>query len=504
MEIKLFIPIVALSLSFTANALDITTTESGSLASLIGGNTTVTDLKVIGPVNAIDLDFINESLTSLTTLNLSQATVTAASGTKTQSGNTEFNANEIPPYAFFGSKLTSVTLPDNIVKINESAFGNSAIKEFSFPASVTAVGNYVFADCNALTAITVPSTVTDLGNGVWKNCSSLKSATIYSRVDEIGADMFNGCSKLSEVSLQSTVKSLGDNSFANCTSLASFTFPSSLVSLGDKAFYNSGLTTANLESCSALASIGDYCFAKCASLASFKMGNNSAALGKGMFFDDSALKSITLPSSTTVIPAFTFKGTTSIDYKSALPEGVTDINDYALYGWDSVEEFILPKNTSYLGSGAMEGWSSLKKLDAELLESVPALGDEVWAEVDQPNVTLLVKNAATEKAFKAADQWNNFHVTIGTTASDNIINDVTGTNNSSNVDFSVGDGYINIKSQGAPIAQVRIFDLTGRNRYAAAADSSELTVNTSQWRNSVLIVDVTLADGQRATIKLSL
>lgn len=507
MRIKLFIPALTLSLSLLsipANALDITTAEGGTLASLIGDNTTISDLKVIGPVNALDFDYINESLPSLTSLNLSQATVTAVSGTKTQSGNTEFNANEIPQFALFGSKITSVTLPETVVKINESAFGNSAIKSITIPASVTAIGNYAFADCNGLTEVTVPSTVTDLGDGVWKNCSSLEKATIYSRVETIGADMFNGCKKLTEVTLQPGVRSIGDSSFANCTSLTSFTFPSSLVSIGDEAFYNSGLAAVSLADCGSLASIGDYSFAKCAALATVKMGSSSVALGKGLFFDDTALKSVVLPASTTAIPAFTFKGTNAIDAKTAVPDKVTDIDDYALYGWDSAEEFVLPANTAHLGTGAMEGWSSLKKLDAAQLTSVPALGEDVWAEVDQPKVTLLVKNDITEKAFKDADQWNNFNIKIGTTASDEILNDVTGNGNRGNVDFNVGDGYLNIKSQGAPIAHVSIFDLTGRNRYAATADAAELTLNTSQWRNSVLIVDVTLSDNSRATIKLSL
>lgn len=504
MRLKYLLPVATIFFGITASALDITTTEGGTLAEQLGDNKTITTLKINGPVNAVDFEYISGTLKSLSVLDLSDATITAVSGVKTTSGASEFQANELPQYALFGTGITDITLPGNITAICEGALGKTAIKSITIPASITTIGNYAFAGCSSLAEITVPSTVTNLGAGVWKECVSLGNATIYSRLETIGDNMFDGCVSLSAVTLQPSYKSIGNSSFAGCTSLSDFTFPATLVSIGDKAFYNSGLTAVNLNNCAALATIGDFGFAKCAKLINVTMGNSSTALGKGIFFDDTALARVQLPASTSKIPSFTFKGTASIDADNTLPEGTREIGDYALYGWENAEELLLPRGVSHIGTGAMEGWSSLKKLGAENLAEVPSLGKDVWAGVNQPEATLYVKDSAAEEQFKAADQWKDFRITIGTTGADNIIDDVTGENGSANVDFTVGDGWLRVQSHGAEIARVNIYDLTGRTRHAAACESTTLTVNTSQWRGSVLVAEAVLADGTRATIKLSI
>lgn len=503
MNLKSLLTIVAISGATAASALDVTTTESGTLSSLTGGDTTITTLAITGPVNAYDFEYINSTLKSLTSLDLSHATITAASGEKTVTGSSEFDADELPPYALFGTGLTKVVLPENLVKIGEGALGSTAITSITIPSSVTTISNYAFTNCDRLTEMTVPSTVTSLGSGIWKGCKSLEKATIYTQAEEIGEGMFDGCAALSEILLQPTFKSIGDNCFANCTSLDTFTFPGTLVSIGDKAFYNSGILSAHLDNSPALASIGDFAFAECKRLESVTMGSSTTALGKGIFFDDTALCQVQLPASTSVIPAFTFKGTTAINPETALPVNTKEINDYALYGWEHAESIVLPEGTEYIGTGAMEGWNSLQKLGAENLSAVPALGENVWNGINQGDVYLYVKSATADD-FRSADQWKDFKITIGSTGADEIINDVTGENGSANVDFTVGDGYLRVQSHGADIADIRIYDLNGRSRYMATVDTDALTVNTMQWRGSVLIVDVKLADGTRATVKLSI
>lgn len=503
MKLKSLFSIVAANCALAAGALDITTTEGGTLASQIGDNTTITTLKINGPVNASDFDYINDNLKSLTTLDLGQATITALSGVRNVAGNTEFKAGELPAYSLFGSSISAIVLPSDLVKIDEGALGKTAITAITIPASVESIGNYAFTGCDKLKEITVPSTVAELGAGVWKDCTALEKATVYSKLEEIGEGLFEGCTHLSDAVLQPTFRSIGNSSFANCTSLEYFTFPATLVSIGDKAFYNSGIMSALLDNCTSLASIGDFSFAECKNLESVTMSNNATALGKGIFFDDTALRQVQLPSSTVAIPAFTFKGTSSIDPDSSLPVNTKEIGDYALYGWEHAESLVLPEGTEHIGSGAMEGWSSLQKLGAENLRAVPSLGSEVWAGVNQGDVYLFV-NQNTADNFSTSDQWKDFKITIGASGADNIIDDVSGENRHANVDFTVGDGYLKVQSHGAPIASVSIYDLNGRNRYAADVDTDTLIVNTTQWRGSVLIVDVRLADDTRATIKLSI
>lgn len=503
MKLKYLFTAITLMCAIAANAIDVTTTEAGTLSAQIGDNKDVTTLKISGPINAADFQYITGTLTRLTSLDLSDATIEAVSSLKTPTGNTEFPANELPEYALFGTKLTSVVLPDNIVTIGEGALGSSAITTVTIPASVTTISNYAFAGCTKLTEITVPSTVKNLGQGLWKGCTALKKATIFTVLLQLGDNMFEGCSSLTNVALQPTFTTIGNSAFAGCSKLDHFDFPSTLVSIGDKAFYQSGLYSVQLNSAKSLASVGDYAFALCSNLEVASIGGDAPVIGKGVFFDDTALHAVQLPASTTVIPAFTFKGTTAMDATYQLPSATQRIEDYALCGWEQMPSLTLPANTEYLGTGAMEGWTSLSKIDAENLSAVPTLGDNVWEGVDQSKVDVTVQSDLAEE-FQNADQWKEFKITLGATGSDAIIDDMAGANGSVNVDFNVGNGYIRIESHGEDIASVNIFDLNGRNRYVATnVDSHTFSVNTSQWRGTVLIVNVTLQGGGSAAIKIN-
>lgn len=503
MKLRSLFTIVALINCLIASALDISTAKGGSLQELIGDNTSIETLKVVGPINAADFEYITTTLTSLSTLDLSNATIEATSGVRTASGNSEFKANELPKYALFGARISEVKLPESIIKIGEAALGCSSISSISIPASVTTIEDYAFVGCNYLSEINIPTTVLEIGTGLFKECSALEKATIASPTATITDSMFEGCTKLSQINLPPLYNSIGNYSFANCTSLSEFYFPNSITAIGDNSFYNCGLTAVSLENCNQLTSIGDFAFAQCKRLETISFGNQPIALGKGLFFNDPALLQVQLPSSTTEIPAFTFKGTTSIDSETALPIGTKEIGDYALYGWEQAESLLLPEGVEYIGSSAMEGWTSLQKLGAENLSTVPSLGNDVWAGLSQGDIYLYV-NEATADGFKAAEQWKEFTIVVGTSAIDEILNDANEESGNANIEFIIGDGYIKVISKGANIANIRIFDLNGRNRYIADVDTTSLTVNTTQWQSSVVIVDAQLADNTHATIKLSL
>ena len=79
----------------------------------------------------------------------------------------------------------------------------SALQSVTIPDSVTSIGNSAFYDCSALQSVTIPDSVTSIGDSAFEHCSALQSVTIPDSVTSIGSKAFQSCSKLQSVTIGS-------------------------------------------------------------------------------------------------------------------------------------------------------------------------------------------------------------------------------------------------------------------------------------------------------------
>lgn len=84
--------------------------------------------------------------------------------------------------------------------------------------TVTSIGNSVF-DGSGLTSITLPDSVTSIGNSAFYKCSSLKSITIPEGVTSIGSRTFYACSNLTSITIGYGVTLIEWEAFYSCCSL---------------------------------------------------------------------------------------------------------------------------------------------------------------------------------------------------------------------------------------------------------------------------------------------
>ena len=94
--------------------------------------------------------------------------------------------------------LSSVTLPDTLLRITSYPFEYTGIKSLTIPDSVTAITSEsylrgAFNTCSAMTDITIGSGITIISGNTFRNCSALKTVTVKATTPPtLGNNEFNG------------------------------------------------------------------------------------------------------------------------------------------------------------------------------------------------------------------------------------------------------------------------------------------------------------------------
>lgn len=472
--------------------------EAGGLREAVGNATDAADLTVSGSLSLPDFEFLTLEMKDLRTLDLSAARVDAFAGDPTFTGRTSAPANVLPAYALLGLGVETLALPQGLTAIADGALAGLKIKSVEIPATVTSIGSRAMADCAALQSVALPASVKSIGEGAFKGCTSLRSATIAGAPDSIAANTFAGCTALASVNIPASVKSLGANSFNGCSSLYAVAFPAALSSIGEKAFYSSAISSADL-SATALTSLAPWAFANCDQLISVSLPARLVSLGTGVFFNDMNLAVAALPEGVTEIPDFALTSTAgSSDFLKN--SNVASVGRYALADWTSVQTFTLPASLTSLADGAMANWSALTDINAETLMQVPALGADVWGDLVRGNVKLTVASEDMKEAFLAAPQWQDFNVTAKLS---DIETSVDASSNAATAITARFEGLMLHLTAACDIAGVQVYDVDGRSfTLPSYGEGNTFTLDTSSWDARVMIVRILLADGSAAALKL--
>jgi len=203
----------------------------------------------------------------------------------------------------------------------------SGISSISLPDSLGTIGNSAFADCNNLRNVTIPQGTHTIGDKAFSNCINLESVVLGVSTNTIGLGAFAGCVKLQAFTVPP------ENEFFN-------TYDGIL-------FSEDGTTLVN------------YPPAKTAT--EYVVPNDVTSIEQGAFFGCGSLKRITLGESVKTIQYSAFSRCQSLE-EIVLPEGLVAIETEAFVYCETLKEVNCPNSVILIGDNAFTGCIGLEKV----------------------------------------------------------------------------------------------------------------------------------------------
>jgi len=203
---------------------------------------------------------------------------------------TDSDLTSIGDYAFEGTGITTINIPDNITSIGTYVFNAcSSLTTVTFnsptPPSMT---DAAFGNCTSLTTIYVPAgSLYAYQEALPKHSSIIQEMTAMPKMcysthnnqpvtpsnpqafgAEIVSNVYDEKQECCVMTFNSSVTGIGENAFYGCSTLTGIEIPETVTSIGPEAFYGTSLNSLNVP-------------------------GNVTSIGSGAF-KDSALSEITL------------------------------------------------------------------------------------------------------------------------------------------------------------------------------------------------------------------
>ena len=358
----------------------------------------------------------------------------------TYNGKT-YSVTGIDNEAFRGcTELTSVNLPNCLTSIGNRAFsGCIALESINLHNNITNIGSYAFSGCNSLTSIIIPIGITSIGYGTFENCKGLLSITLHDAVTVIGNSAFKGCDGLTELTIPNSVTTIEPSAFKDCNGLTELTIPNSVTTIESCAFENCNSLTsliipenvksigtnafkANLEKVTILSSdviSSDDYFSHLSNIfginvKEYVIGEGISKIGDSLFSECVGLHIVTIPSSIKDVGRHAFYGCTSLEKviindiaswaelsfstresnplyyaghlfanedseitELVIPEGISQIGQYAFCNGKGFVSVTLPSSLTEIGDCAFLDCNNMQKV---IIHDVAA-----WCNIYKPS-----------------------------------------------------------------------------------------------------------------------
>ena len=268
--------------------------------------------------------------------------------------------------AFSGlSTIRTITLPTTITEISGKAFYGSGLSSITIPDAVVSIGCQAFAYCNNLKSVTLPANLEIIRYEAFERSSLLESISLPAKVQKIGSHAFNGCNKLSAISVapENTVF----DSRHDCNAIihtatntlmlgcSGSTIPDGVVTIGSSAFGNIAIKTVTIPS--SVKTLEFHAF-NASGLTSIVIPSTLETIGGGAFAWCKNLKTITLEKINYTYENDIFQNCTALEQVYSLDEDPSPI-DGDIFNVTDGGNIAFTTATLYVPIGCKEKYRSI-------------------------------------------------------------------------------------------------------------------------------------------------
>jgi len=311
------------------------------------------------------------------------------------------------------ASLTKVVIEDGVYCVDwaERLFaGCTSLTDVEIKCGGFMIGNFTFEGCTSLVNVSLNENITSVGDYAFAGCENLVNADFIENFVYFGWNAFEGCKSLVQVTLNDNLREIPGYAFADCESLSMVEMPSNVMSIGDRAFYNTDIISMYISA--KVDRFGNEVFANCSNLIGIVVDENNPVLYAGedgilydiygnllaypnkannvteltgdivanltmpnVFYGNNTIESIVIPEGVTEICDYAFAGMTALK-SVTFPITIQSIGAYAFAGCTALEEINIPDVVTYIGAGAFAGDTMLSKVT--LPSELVAISDELF------------------------------------------------------------------------------------------------------------------------------
>lgn len=337
----------------------------------------------------------------------------------------------IADYAYSGTPIDVIILPDSVKYIGEGAFrACKSLISVVIGSGVLSIGDYAFADNTILASVTLgdmaeggtalgDSSLLEIGQYAFSACSALDAITIPDTLERMGMYAFHNSGLWTEavnavyagswlteykiaagaVTINEGTAGIAEYAFANNTTLTSVAMPDTVRHIGRSAFYNCR-ALSRLVLSDTLTVIEDYTFYHCDDLVLEALPSNLQKIGRSAFYKcrlvgtDTDTDKLVIPDTVTEIGdyafydcGYTYEDTSQTEDSGenivnggidsvVIGEGVKSVGNYAFYGMESLKSVIVGGAVESIGERAFYRCTSLT--DITFGRSLKSIGDRAF------------------------------------------------------------------------------------------------------------------------------